>query len=67
MTIVVMPMLILRRAESNKGAGEMIRGEFLLSDHSDERDLLIVRPITSFLPLKSCEHVRSLRHNFRAF
>ena len=51
------PMLILRRAEGKNGGGDIIRGEFLLSDHSDERDLQIVRAIVPILPLKPCEHV----------
>ena len=50
------PMLILRRAEGKNGAGDIIRGEFLLSDHSEEDDLEIVRAIRTLLPLKPCDH-----------
>jgi AraC-like DNA-binding protein len=50
------PMLILRRAESKNGAEDIIRGEFLLSDQSDEADLQIVRNIRTLLPLKPCDH-----------
>jgi AraC-like DNA-binding protein len=49
-------MLILRRAEGKNGSGDIIRGEFLLSDHSDEEDLQIVRAIRALLPLKPCDH-----------
>ena len=49
-------MLILRRVEGKNGAEDMIRGEFLVSDHSDEDDLQIVRAIRTLLPLKPCDH-----------
>lgn len=51
------PMLILRRAEGKNGAADIIRGEFLLSDYSDENDLQIVRAIRALLPLKPCDHM----------
>ena len=48
------PMLILRRAENAPDAS--IRGEFILSDQSDLRDLEIVSAVRGVLPLKRCNH-----------
>ena len=48
------PMLILRRAENDPDAG--IRGEFILSDQSEPRDLEIVRAVLGVLPLQRCDH-----------
>lgn len=50
------PMLILRRVEGKSGADQIIRGEFILGDKSDERDLEIVTIIRTVLPLRSCTH-----------
>lgn len=50
------PMLILRRVEGNNGAGEVIRGEFLLSDKGRQNDLEIVRAIRAVLPPEPCSH-----------
>jgi len=50
------PFLILRRSEGINGTEDIIRGEFLLSDHGSEDDLQIVRAIRGLLPVKPCEH-----------
>jgi YesN/AraC family two-component response regulator len=57
------PMLILRRMESDQGLEESIRGEFILSEDSGERaDLEIVRSLRRVLPLEPCEHVHKGDH-----
>lgn len=50
------PILILRRVELKNGDGEIIRGEFVLSDQCHKDDLQIVSDIRKLLPLKPCEH-----------
>lgn len=50
------PILILRRMEVKNGDGEIIRGEFVLSDQCRKNDLQIVSAIRKVLPLKPCEH-----------
>ena len=50
------PILILRRVEVKNGEGEIIRGEFVLSDQCHKNDLQLVSAIRKVLPLKPCEH-----------
>jgi AraC-like DNA-binding protein len=50
------PILVLRRVEVKNGGGEIIRGEFLLSDQSHKDDLELVRAVRKVFPLKPCEH-----------
>lgn len=50
------PILILRRVELKNGDGEIIRGEFVLSDQCHKNDLQLVSEIRKLLPLKPCEH-----------
>ncbi len=52
------PMLILRRAESDHGFEETVRGEFILSEEpGDKSDLEIVRSLRSVLPIQPCVHL----------
>jgi AraC-like DNA-binding protein len=50
------PILILRRVEVKNGTGEIIRGEFILSDQFHRNDLELVTAVRKILPLKPCEH-----------
>ncbi len=50
------PILLLRRVEARNGGGEIIRGEFVLSDQSHKNDLELVEAIRKIFPLKPCEH-----------
>ncbi len=53
------PMLILRREMvDEKSIKEIIRGEFILSDNSDEKDLELVKSIRQILPLEICFHYK---------
>lgn len=52
------PMLILRRTESDQGLEESVRGEFILSEEpGDKADLEIVRSLRRVLPIQPCVHV----------
>jgi AraC-like DNA-binding protein len=52
------PILVLRRTQSDQGMEESIRGEFVLSeDPGDIADLEIVRSLRSVLPIQPCVHV----------
>jgi len=52
------PMLILRRTESDQGLQETVRGEFILSaEPGDKPDLEIVRSLRTVLPMQPCAHV----------
>jgi AraC-like DNA-binding protein len=48
------PILILRRVKN--GGGEIIRGEFVLSDQPYKNDLELVGAVRKVLPLTPCEH-----------
>jgi AraC-like DNA-binding protein len=50
------PILILRRVDTKNGTGDIIRGEFVLSDLSHKNDLDLVDAIRKVLPLTPCEH-----------
>jgi len=50
------PILILRRVEAKNGEGEIIRGEFVLSDQSHKNDLDLVEAVRKLFPIKPCEH-----------
>ena len=53
------PTLILRREVLATSPGkESIRGEFILSDKSNRKDLEVVRRTRKILPLDGCEHTR---------
>ena len=49
-------ILILRRVDGKNGRGDIIRGEFVLSDHAHKNDLELVAAIRKVLPLTPCEH-----------
>ena len=52
------PMLILRRTESDNELEATVRGEFILSEEpGDISDLEIVRSLRSVLPIQPCVHV----------
>lgn len=50
------PILLLRRVEVKNGGGEIIRGEFVLSDQSHKNDLALVEAVRKIFPIKPCEH-----------
>ena len=50
------PILLLRRVNVKNGGGEIIRGEFVLSDQSHKNDLELVEAVRKIFPLKPCEH-----------
>jgi len=50
------PILILRRVEVKNGGGEIIRGEFLLSDQPHKDDLELVQAVRENFPLRPCQH-----------
>lgn len=50
------PMLILRRIESENADADLIRGEFVLSDESHGDDLDMVRTLRTAFPFKQCSH-----------
>lgn len=50
------PILILRRVEVKNGDGEIIRGEFVLSDQPHKNDLELVEAVRKIFPIKPCEH-----------
>lgn len=52
------PILVLRRVEVKNGNGEIIRGEFILSDQFHKNDLELVTAVRKILPLKPCEHTQ---------
>lgn len=52
------PILILRRVDVKNGSGEIIRGEFILSDQCHRNDLELVTAVRKILPLKPCEHTQ---------
>ncbi len=53
------PMLILRRSESDSALDDAVHGEFILSEQSgDKPDLEIVHALRSVLPIQPCGHVR---------
>jgi AraC-like DNA-binding protein len=52
------PILVLRRVADKNGAEDVIRGEFLLSDHSHKDDLELVKAVRKVFPLKPCEHAQ---------
>jgi AraC-like DNA-binding protein len=52
------PILILRRVDVKNGSGEIIRGEFILSDQCHRNDLELVTSVRKILPLKPCEHTQ---------
>ena len=57
------PMLILRRTESDHGLEESIRGEFILSEQSGEKpDLEIVRSLRKILPMPPCVDIHKANH-----
>lgn len=57
------PMLILRRSESDRGLEESVRGEFILSEKpGDKADLEIVRSLRRVLPIQPCVHVHKGDH-----
>lgn len=57
------PMLILRRLESDQDLEEEVRGEFILSEKSGENsDLEIVRALRKVLPMHACIHVQKGTH-----
>lgn len=57
------PMLILRRRESDRGLEESVRGEFILSEKpGDKADLEIVRSLRRVLPIQPCVHVHKGDH-----
>jgi AraC-like DNA-binding protein len=57
------PILILRRVDTKNGGGEIIRGEFVLSDNSYKNDLELVRSVRKVLPMTPCEHTHK-EYNF---
>lgn len=50
------PILILRRVEVKNGDGEIIRGEFVLSDQSHKDDLALVEAVRKIFPIRPCQH-----------
>jgi AraC-like DNA-binding protein len=53
------PVLILRREKIRAGReGEIIRGEFVLSDRPSALDLKVVQSVRKALPLNPCPHTR---------
>jgi AraC-like DNA-binding protein len=50
------PILILRRVEVKNGDGEIIRGEFVLSDQPHKNDLELVDAVRKLFPIKPCQH-----------
>ncbi len=57
------PMLILRRSESDRGLEESVRAEFILSEKpGDKADLEIVRSLRRVLPIQPCVHVHKGDH-----
>lgn len=50
------PILVLRRVEVKNGGGEIIRGEFVLSDQSHKDDLDLVKAVRNIFPIKPCGH-----------
>lgn len=50
------PILILRRVEVENGDGEIIRGEFVLSDQPHKNDLELVEAVRKIFPIKPCQH-----------
>lgn len=57
------PMLILRRTQSDQGLEESVRGEFILSEEpGDKPDLEIVRSLRKVLPIQPCVHVHKGDH-----
>ena len=53
------PMLILRRSESDRESDEGVRGEFILSEQpGDKSDLEMVHALRSVFPIEPCGHVR---------
>lgn len=54
------PILILRReSKSLDSAEEVLRGDFLLSDHRGRCDLSLVQTAREVLPMTPCEHAGS--------
>ena len=54
------PILVLRKEpQSIETDEEILRGEFLLSDHRDQCDLAIVRSTREALPIPPCEHTQT--------
>jgi AraC-like DNA-binding protein len=54
------PILVLRKEQiSIDSDEEILRGEFLLSDHKSEEDLAIVSSAREVLPMAPCEHTRT--------
>lgn len=57
------PMLILRRVESDQDLEDEIRGEFILSEKSNENaDLEMIRSLRRVFPMQSCIHVQKSNH-----
>ena len=53
------PMLILRRSESDSAVDDAVHGEFILSEQSgDKSDLEMVQALRRVLPIQPCGHVR---------
>ena len=50
------PILLLRRVEAKNGDGEIIRGEFVLSDLPHKNDLELVEALRKIFPIKPCQH-----------
>jgi AraC-like DNA-binding protein len=50
------PILILRRVEVKNGDGEIIRGEFVLSDQPHKNDLELVEAMRKLFPIRPCQH-----------
>jgi AraC-like DNA-binding protein len=50
------PILILRRVELKYGDGEIIRGEFVLSDQPHKNDLELVKAVRQLFPIRPCQH-----------
>jgi AraC-like DNA-binding protein len=50
------PILILRRVEVKNGVGEIIRGEFVLSDQPHKDDLHLVQAVRKIFPIRPCQH-----------
>ncbi|MCM3874563.1 MAG: helix-turn-helix transcriptional regulator [Pyrinomonadaceae bacterium] len=57
------PVLILRRETIYPGdVGEYIRGEFILSDQSNNNDQEIVHALRQILPIAACPHLHKERN-----
>jgi AraC-like DNA-binding protein len=57
------PMLILRRTESDQGVEQSVRGEFILNEEpGDKADLEIVRSLRRVLPMQPCIHIHKDSH-----